>query len=211
MIPIGQVLLDKKIITQTQLDNALRTQALEPEKYLGEILCEMGVPQIKIIKALYYSHKRKAIGQILIDLEIITADQLTKALSEQKRLRSQFGLHKPIGTFLVELGFVKMKNYLKALSIHFSMPVISLENFQISSENQKAFGEKYTYHNKILVIQNNPNIVKVAIAEPDFFIIEELEKALPIGKDIFLYLALLSEIEQCFDRKYDPFKESPYK
>ncbi len=211
MIPIGQVLLEKKIITQAQLDAALQVQKVQPEKYLGEVLCEMGVPQIKIIKALYYSHKRKALGEILIDLEIINKDQLAKILSEQKRLRTQFGVRKPVGALLVELGFINMKNYMKALSIHFSMPVVSLEHFQISTEYQKAFGEKYTYHNKIVVVLNTPNIVKVAMAEPDFFVIEELEKALPFGKDIFFYLALPSEIEDCFQRKNDPFKSEPYK
>lgn len=208
---IGQLLLDKKIITQAQLDNALSLQVLEPGKYLGQILCEMGTPQFKIIKALYYNHKRKSIGQILLDLKIISLEQLNKALTEQKRLRSQFGFRKPLCGFLVELGIIDQEEYLTALSVHFNMPVISLQEFDISTALQKAFGEKYTYHHKIIVVQNNPNIIKVAIAEPNIFLMEELEKALPPGKDIFFYLARLSEIDMCFEKKYDPFEAAKYR
>jgi len=202
-IQIGQILLENKIITQAQLEIALHEKSLSPGKYLGQILCDMGVPQVKIIKALYYNNKRKAMGKILTDLAVITPEQLDRALGEQKSLRTRLGVRKPIGSYLVELGFISTNDYMKALSIHFTMPIIPLENFQVITEFQKALGEKYTYYHKIIVIQNNPNVIKVALAEPDFFIIEELEKALPIGKEIFFHLASLSEIELAFERKYD--------
>jgi len=38
-------------------------KAEQPGKYLGEILFEIGVPQEKINRALYYFNKRKTIGR----------------------------------------------------------------------------------------------------------------------------------------------------
>ncbi len=211
MTGIGQILVEKKIITQAQLERALNAQRQKPGKYLGQILVEMGISQLKIIKALYYSNKRKMLGQVLIDLNIISPDQLNRAIAEQKRLQTQFGVRKPIGSFLVELGFINMNDYLNALSIHFNMPIISLEAFKISPSLQKAFGEKYTYHHKIVVLQNSPDLVKIALPEPNLFILEELEKALPAGKGIFFFLARTSEIEACFQKTYDPFQSSRYR
>jgi hypothetical protein len=207
----GKILLDKKIITQEQLDRALKIQAEKPGKYLGQILLDMGISQLKLIKALYYGNKRKSIGSILTDLKIITPDQLNKALAEQKHAFNKFGVHKSIGSYLIQLGMIRAEDYLNVLSIHFNMPIISLKNFKLSVELQKTFGEKYTRDNRIVVLQNNPDMVKIAFASPDFYIIEELEKARPEGKGLFFYLASLPEVEHCFEKEYDPYGVSSYK
>src|SRR5512139_2378624 len=73
---LGQILVEKGIIRQEQLDQALMIKAEQPGKYLGEILFEIGVPQEKINRALYYFNKRKTIGEILVDQKLITREQL---------------------------------------------------------------------------------------------------------------------------------------
>src|SRR5208283_5729889 len=80
---IGQILVKKKVITEFDLGVAMERKKLEPNKYLGQILCEMGFPQSKIMKAIYYSNKRKKLGEILVELDIITATQLHDILSHQ--------------------------------------------------------------------------------------------------------------------------------
>jgi hypothetical protein len=40
---IGEVLLEKKLVSQSQLDAALKVQASNPGKKLGEILVDTGV------------------------------------------------------------------------------------------------------------------------------------------------------------------------
>ncbi|MGD0170435.1 MAG: zinc ribbon domain-containing protein, partial [Smithella sp.] len=69
---IGQILVKKKVITEFDLGVAMERKRLEPKKYLGQILAEMGCPQSKIMKAIYYSNKRKKLGEILVELGIIT-------------------------------------------------------------------------------------------------------------------------------------------
>ena len=51
---LGQLLVEKGLIRQEQLDQALKIKDEQPGKYLGEILFEIGVPQEKINRALYY-------------------------------------------------------------------------------------------------------------------------------------------------------------
>ena len=66
---LGQILIERNIISPAILDLAPKRQKREKGKHLGEILLEMGVPQDEINKTLDRFSKRKSIGQILIDLK----------------------------------------------------------------------------------------------------------------------------------------------
>ncbi len=206
---IGQILITKKIITEAQLDAALERKKTEPQKYLVQILCEMGIPQSKLIGTLYYSNKRKPVGQILVDLNIISTDQLHEVLIEQKKLRER-RIRKPLATLLVDMRLINEDSYVNALSVHFSMPVVSLTNFKVAETLQKAIGEQYALRHRIVVLEDSPQKVVVALAEPHLFVFEELERGLPSGKQILFCIAKSSEIENCLDARYDPFSRARY-
>jgi len=53
---LGEILLEKGVISRGQLDAALKKQNREKDKYLGQILMEIGVPQEKINEILLYSN-----------------------------------------------------------------------------------------------------------------------------------------------------------
>ena len=196
---LGQILVERNIITPAQLDLALTMQKVERGKYLGQILLEMGVPQDEINKALDSFDKRKPFGEILVDLKFITPQQLEEALKKQEELRKK-GARKLLGTLLKEMGFTSNDRCMKALSKYFNMPAISLEKFTPSSPLQKAVGEKYAQKHRIIVLENGANTIKLALAEPSIYIMEELKKALPLGKRIEFYLANPYDIETCLKR-----------
>ena len=177
---------------------------------MGQILCEMGLPQSKIIKGIHYSNKRKQLGQILVELKIITAAQLRDNLLQQTHLKNR-GMHTPLGTLLANNRTISEEHYINALSAHFSMPIVLLKDYQVNPSLQKVIGEKYALKNRIVVLSNSPTKVTVAMAEPNLSVIEDLEKALPKGKHIMFYLARASEIEACLDNKYDPYKYNQFK
>jgi hypothetical protein len=201
---IGQILISKKIITESDLHEAMARKRQQPKKYLGQILCEMGIPQSKIIKTIYFSNKRKKLGEILVENKIITDEQLKDTLIKQRHQKS-IGMHKHLGTMLTLSNTITEVNYINALSAHFSMPVVSLKNFKVSSSLQKAIGEQYALKNRIVVLSNTNDKLTVAIAEPHLSIFEYLEKAMPKGKHILFCQAKASEIEKCLNIKYDPF------
>jgi hypothetical protein len=203
---LGQILIEKNIITPAILDLALLRQEREKGRYLGEILFEMGVPQDEIDKALDRFNKRKSIGQILIDLKIITPQQLGEALEKKKEL-SKKDIRKPVGRLLMELGYISYSEYLKALSKFFNMPSISLTKFIPTPPLQKTVGEKYAQKHLIVVLENSAKIVKLALAEPTVYLIEELRKALPAGKSIEFYLASASQIKSCLKGKIGSMTE----
>lgn len=201
---IGQILISKNIITESDLREAMARKKQQPTKYLGQILCEMGIPQSKIIKTIYFSNKRKKLGEILVDHHIITEEQLHDTLIKQKHQKSM-GMHKHLGTMLTMSNTITEVNYINALSAHFSMPVVSLKNFKVSASLQKAIGEQYALKNRIVVMSNTNDKLTIAIAEPHLSIFEYLEKAMPKGKHILFCQAKASEIEKCLNIKYDPF------
>ncbi len=208
---LGQILIEKNIISQTQLDLALRRQKEQKGKYLGQILIEMGVvSQEKLNKLLDTFNKRKRIGEILLDLQIITPQQLDEALKKQKDLLSK-GIRKRLGMVVLEMGYTSYDSYLKALSRHFNMPIVSLENFFPTPALQKALGEKYAMKKGIVVLENTPGRIKLALAEPTQYTVEEVQKALPFGKTVEFYLANPYEVESCLRKQFDPFSLTRYR
>jgi len=71
---------------------------------------------------------QEKLGRILVEEGSITEEQLKKALEEQtKRGWGQ----KPLGDFLVEMGFASEKDVLKAVGIQFNLPVMDLKGITV--------------------------------------------------------------------------------
>ncbi len=206
---IGQILLSKGIISESDLKVAMDMKKRAPDKYLGQILCEIGLPQSKIMQGLYYSNKRKKLGEIFVELDILTREQLNDVLDQQKQ-QKYFGVHKNLGTLLAKSKMISEKDYVHALSAHFSMPIVSLKGYTVSRTLQKAIGEQYALKNRIVVLNNSARKVTVAIADPHLSVFEYLEKATPKEKHIVFCIAKSSEIEKCLDNVYDYYRYVRY-
>jgi len=200
---LGQILLEHRYITREQLDEALRIKEKNPDKFLGQILIDMGIPQSIINKALDSHRKRKPIGQILIEQNLINRKQLQEALERQKIS------HKPLGDTLISLGFITKDQYLTALSKHFNMPTRSLEAFNISKSLQKSIGEKFALKNKIIVLENSDSRIQLAIARPTKELSDDLYRFLPRSKSIQLFLARTDEIERLLKSYYSMQDQTP--
>ncbi len=201
---IGEILVERNIISRRHLDLALKRQKQEKEKYLGQILFEMGIPQDKINKALDQSAKRKPLGQVLLDFNIISPEQLQEALQKQKQVEKGLG-RRPLGILLVEMGHLSFDEYLNGLSRHFNMPIVSLRSFHPSPFMQARIGEKYARKHRIIVWEDNATTVKVVLGEPTQKIMEDLEKVFAQEKNIEFYLAHPYEVDSCLIRMFDPF------
>lgn len=78
--PLGQILLKKRLITQSQLDVALLVQKHRENEHLDDILKNFSLPQDKISIILKHRDTRKRIGEILVDLGFISPENLESAL-----------------------------------------------------------------------------------------------------------------------------------
>ncbi len=209
---LGQILVERHIISPLRLQAALDRQKKQngKAKYLGEILLEMGIPQERINDALDAYGKRKPLGEILVDLGILTPDQLQKVLEKQGQL-AKIGIRRPLGKLLVELRYSNYETLLEALSKHFNMPVVSLRSFFPSSTLQKAVGEVFARKHKILVLENDFRKIRIVLAEPLPFLMDEIRRTFPAGKLVEFCLANPLEINYCLEKKFDPFVLSHYR
>jgi len=209
---LGQILVERNTMSPRHLQMALERQNQQEGqyKYIGEILLEMGIPQEKINEALDAYDKRKSIGQILLDLRVITAEELKKALEEQAVFAKR-GIRKPLAKLLLEMGYINYDQYMGGLSKHFNMPIISLNGFFLSSKLQRAIGEEYAQKHQVVVLENSATKIRLALSEPSAFFMDELRRIFPPGKKVEFYLAHPFEMDYCLRQKSDPFAVSHYR
>jgi hypothetical protein len=209
---LGQILVERKVISPTHLQMALDRQKRGngEYKYIGEILLEMGVSQEKINEALNASGKRKRLGEILMDLEMLTSDELRQALEKQKQL-SGMAIRRPLGKLLLEMGYTNYEVLQTGLSKHFNMPTISLKGVFPSPSLQKALGDAYALRHKIVVLEDDFTKIRLAIAEPNLLVMDELRRVFRAEKRMEFYLANPMEMDYCLRHKFDPFLVSHYR
>jgi hypothetical protein len=87
-------------------------------------------------------------GKILVDLGVISSEQLAEALKRQRELL-EAGKRKCLGVILVEMGYTTSKEYVDALSRYFGIPAISLLKFIPSPSLQGVVVEQYAYYTLI--------------------------------------------------------------
>jgi adsorption protein B len=105
IIRLGESLLHEKLITQADLQEALRSQK-QSYMRLGDILIEQGaIDRRDLEEALsaFSPNEHGLLGSFLVQQDYITLKQLEKALAQQ---HSSF---KRLGDILVEKGLVGMK------------------------------------------------------------------------------------------------------
>jgi len=201
---LGELLLERKLITKALLDEALQQQQAGGTKSLGELLVGLGFPQEKMSYALVLFNKRKPLGQILVDLGALPPGALEQALHQQRELKLQ-GVRRPIGMLLVDSGAISQEAYLKALSKHFIMPITNLWEFTPDHELQQAVGKRFAEKHGIVVMENGPTALRAAMCQPSAQALDELRRFVPATKRVEFYLASPTEVDRCFEKLRDPY------
>lgn len=125
------------------------------------------------------SRQKKRLGDMLIEEQIVSDEQLSDALEKKK------GTTKRLGEVLVELGYTSETDIAKALSRQLGLEIVSLSGIQIE-ENVLKLVDVAVLRKYVMVpigfSPNNMNEVRVAMADPmdmrgidDFSIITNLQ------------------------------------
>ena len=104
--------------------------------------------------------KRKRIGEILIEMNAITNDQLDKALKRQPIAR------KMIGEILIEDGAISEETLFRGLSTQHGIEFLNLDNFELSSELVKQIPESLIKTYKFIPIRKEPKSLTIAVFDP---------------------------------------------
>ncbi len=135
------------------------------------------------------------IGQLLVDENIITPEQLASALDEQKKTR------KRIGEVIADLGYASERDILRTLAQRLGVEYVDSPLFNVELDTVKLIPEGLARQYNILPVYLRSGTLTIATNDPlDFACLEDV--AMITSLDIRTVLSPASEIERSINRVY---------
>ena len=141
--------------------------------------------------------KKIRIGDLLVQNEVITEQQLMTALREQK------STGRKLGRTLIDLGYVDEDNLLNILSRQLEVPFVQLRHYQFNNELVKKLPEAMARRFRAIVLAEKSGELLVGMADPlDIFAYDELVRVLkqPIKQAVVRESELLSTLDLVYRR-----------
>ncbi|WP_166266501.1 GspE/PulE family protein [Marinobacter caseinilyticus] len=141
--------------------------------------------------------KKIRIGDLLVQNEVITEDQLMTALREQKNTGRK------LGRTLIDLGYVDEDNLLNFLSRQLEIPFVQLRHFQFNNELIRRLPEALARRFRSIVLADQSGELLVGMADPmDIFAYDELVRVLkvPIKQAVVRESELLTTLDLVYRR-----------
>jgi hypothetical protein len=173
--------VDEGRITRAQLAAALRAQAdHEPGTPIGRVLVEQGVlTQAELMAVLDRYRKKYRLGDLLVETNACTEEQLEIALREQKVT----GLR--LGETLMRLGFVTELDLRQALSKQLRVPFVDIDATAADPGLAGVIGVATARRSRGVPLARTGARITVAVDDPtDDAAIEALEAAAGCAIDV---------------------------
>lgn len=135
------------------------------------------------------------LGDLLVQQEIISEEQLMQALAAQKESGRKLGF------MLTELGFVTENQLLSFLSQHLNVPLVDISQHNVSLAAVNMLPEVQARRHRALVLEDKGDRLLVAMSDPaDLAAIDVLSRLLPKPLDV----AVVSDTQliQAYDDFY---------
>ena len=150
-------------------------------------------------------HVLKQLGELLLEKEMITKEELSDALEIQKKQRKGF-----LGQILVERKYVTEKDILTVLSARYGFPYLPLSNYSISPELLKLIPENVARQYYVFPVERIGNVLSVVMVDPlNRLAINDIEYITGCKVEIFITTALeiTKALAQYYPRRLPGAKE----
>ena len=141
---------------------------------------------------------RLRLGDLLIEQNVLTKEQLTQALQMQK------GTNKKIGEILVEEGFITEEMIARALEAQMGLKSVQLRGLTVPAEIKNLVDVRLLKKYMVFPFEIDPynaNILHLAMADPlDMEAIDDI--AIVTNMQIEPYIATTREVAAAIDRNY---------
>lgn len=142
--------------------------------------------------------KRKRLGDLLVDANVITAEQLQDALKKQREM----GLR--LGETLIEMQFTDEQEIAEALHQQMGFPIAKIREAKLAQEIISLLPEGIVRRHNVVPFEldpENPNILRVAMADPlDILAIDDL--SIVTNMQIEPMVATPSDVHFAIERYY---------
>ncbi len=144
----------------------------------------------------------RRLGQIMVDLGYISEDQLWDILEEQKQSPGEV-----IGQVGIRMGLVTDEQVTQALAEQWGMPVVELEEINISPKVLELVPETMATIYKIMPVSLKDDVLTVAMADPqNVAALDDLRNFL--GYDVRGAVSNLQDVEAAIARFYSEHQDS---
>lgn len=137
------------------------------------------------------------IGDLLVQNQVLTEQQLMTALAKQKETGQK------LGRVLIALGYIEEEQFLSFLSQQLQIPFIDLRRYDFDVSLVHRLPESYSRRHRAIVLADQGANLLVGMADPmDIFAFDELERMLqqPIQQAIVRESELLNTLDLVYRR-----------
>ena len=100
------------------------------------------------------------LGDVLVQQNLVTADQLTAALAQRR------GTGKRLGRLLIEAGIVTEEAVAHGLARQLRAPVVNLKSFPLKSDTVRLLGESPARRHRVVVLEDKGEHLLVGFVDP---------------------------------------------
>src|SRR4029450_12471265 len=159
---LGGLLVKDRLINEAQLERALALQGqAEPRPLLGQLLVDQKLltpHELNVVLAKY--RREHLLGDILVETHLVTSAQLDTALATQRRTGA------PLGTTLIELGYITERHLKQALSVQLRIAFVDLDRRAIDRGLAGLISERYARRHRVIPIAKTDHRIVVPMEDP---------------------------------------------
>jgi len=173
---LGEILIEERLISAEQRDQALEAQKHAPHQSLGQILIKFGyLNEANLRTVLERTDKWMPLAEVLRRNELIAPEDLDVAL-EMSRLEQL-----PLGRVLLNLDNIDSVTLAKAIALQYDLPFVRLKNQFLDPELTKLINLSYAQRHKVVPITKSGNSLTLAVTTPlTSEVLRELVAILPL-------------------------------
>lgn len=139
--------------------------------------------------------KRKRLGDLLIEANVLKPSELESALQNKSR-------DEKLGDYLIQQGLVTEQQLIEVLEVQLKIPHVNLNQYSIEPELIQLVPKELAKRANIMPLRRDRNKLLVAMADPmDYFAIEELRMA--TGCQIETSIAAKDDVFRAITKYYD--------
>ena len=138
----------------------------------------------------------KKLGELLVKENLITPEQLQKALEEQKKHGGR------LGSYLTRMGFINEEELTGFLSKQYGVPAVNLKEIEIDPEIIKLLPKEMAKKYNVIPINRTGSTLLVAMSDPsNIFAIDDIK--FHTGYNVEPVVAPEREIEEVLKQFYE--------
>jgi len=160
--PVGELLIQEELITKEQLQEILENQEKKKTYEPIGLLCVSAgyISELQLKRVLKKYNKCILLGELFLNLQVLTQSDLDIALKQQKETG------KKLGEVLVEIGMISEIVLVDALSLQLGIPKIIPSVSLIQKELLEKFNPDFLSKHQFIPAYKNDDVLTVITSDP---------------------------------------------